>query len=204
MIFGKAWAPLVNRDFVVGAGHPAITAGQYANAANHAIAACDVQGTDVVADGVIDDPRQCKYTAAGDPTILAAPAGTCVGANCVDLVQAQGIDKMWVDGATDGSPRNHFGKRLWWGRPVTIAAPDGGLGPNISTGQTAPERIYDWDHRDLTGNVQNLYATKALAAANPLGMPDPTALEDEIQLSESPMPRVPPPMARRPQRHLIF
>ena len=56
----------MNRDLVVGAGHSAITASQFSNAVTHAIAACDVQGTDVVADGVIDDPRQCTYSAAAD------------------------------------------------------------------------------------------------------------------------------------------
>ena len=183
---GKVWVPTVNRDLVVGAGHPAITANQYNTAVQHVIAACDVEGTDVVADGVVDDPLQCTYKAENDPTILSAPAGTCTGPNCLDMVQAQGIDMMWQNAALDGAPRNHDGVRLWWGISPTTLNPDGGIGPIISTGQTAPERIYDWDHRDLTGNVQNIYSSRPLAAANPLGLPAPIALEDEIQLNQSP------------------
>lgn len=182
---GKGWAPLVNRDDVVGAGHSAITSSQFSNAVSHAIAACDVQGTDVVADGVVDDPRQCTYTASGDPTILAAPAGTCVGANCLDPVQAKAVDKMWENAVLDGGAHNHHGKKIWYGLIQTISSPSGGVGPNIGTGGTNPERQYRWDHRDLTADVENMYSTRALAAANPLGKPDPIALEDEQKLNQS-------------------
>jgi hypothetical protein len=183
---GKGWAPLMNRDEVVGAGHSAITPSQFANAVSHAIAACDVQGTDVVADGVVDDPRQCTYTASGDKTILAAPAGTCGGADCLDLVQAKAVDKMWENASGIGGPRNHFGKKIWYGLMPTIANPSGGVGPKIGTGGTNPERQYRWDHRDLTADVENIYSSRALAAANPLGKSDPIALEDEQQLNQSP------------------
>ena len=183
---GKAWAPLVNRDVVVGAGHSAITTAQYQNAVSHAIQACDVEGTDVVADGVVDDPRQCMYRAESDPTILSAPAGTCTGATCLDTVQANGIDKMWEDGALNGGPHNRLGRKIWYGLPPTILSPSGGIGPAIGTGSTNPEKVYDEDHANLTGNVQNIYASRNLAQANPLGMPSPIALEDESQLNESP------------------
>jgi hypothetical protein len=184
---GKGWAPLVNRDDVVLTGQSAITTGQFQTAVSHAIAACDVEGTDVVADGVVDDPRQCKYTAEGDPTILAAPAGTCTGANCVTFLQAKAIDNMWEDASLNGGPYNHFGAKNWYGLMPTILSPSGGIGPTVGTGATNPERIYDWDHRDVTGNVQNLYSTRVLAAANPFGEPSPIAMEDELQLNESPL-----------------
>jgi Tannase and feruloyl esterase len=148
---GKAWAPLANRDDVVLAGQSAITTGQFQNAVSHAIAACDVEGADVVADSVVDDPRQCKYTAEGDPTILAAPAGTCTGANCVTPLQATAIDKMWEDASLSGGPYNHPGAKNWYGLMPTILSPSGGIGPAVGTGSTNPERIYDWDHRDVTG-----------------------------------------------------
>lgn len=183
---GKGWAPLVNRDDVIGAGHSAITTSQFSNAVSHAIQACDVQGTDVVADGVIDDPRQCTYTASDDKTILAAPAGSCTGANCLDVVQAKAIDRMWENASGVGGPRNHLGKKLWYGLMPSIANPSGGIGPAIGTGSTNPERQYRWDHRDLTADVENIYSTRALAIANPLHKSSPIALEDEQELNQSP------------------
>lgn len=170
------WPALVNRDDVVGAGHPAITTAQYNTAVAHAIAACDVEGTDTVTDGVVDDPRQCTYSVSADTTILAAPAGTCTGANCFDTVQAAAMDKIW-----DG-PRNHDGRRMWhpWSKVMT-----GGLiavGPAIDTSQ---KEMY-WDHHDLNYNTQNLYSTNALAAANPLGEPAPISIENEFLLSDGP------------------
>jgi hypothetical protein len=186
----KAWETTVNRDLVVGAGHPAITINQYNAAVSHAIAACDVEGADVVADGVVDDPRQCKYTAESDPTILSAPAGTCVGANCLDLVQAQVMDdEMWSDGALHGGARNHFGRRIYYGNFATTPNPNSGIGPASATDSTSPESVYDWDHRDLTArNGANIYSTRALATANPLGLPNPIAIEDELQLDQTPVP----------------
>jgi Tannase and feruloyl esterase len=186
---GKTWENVVNRDLIVGAGHPAFTIDQYNNVVSHVIAACDVEGTDVVKDGVVDDPFQCKYTAETDPTVLGSPAGTCTGPLCLDLVQAQGIDKMWENLALNGAPRNHFGRRLWWGSSPTTKNPSGGIGPAISTGQLSPQMVYDWDHRDLDGDVENMYSSRQLAAANPLHKADPIALEDEIQLNQSPLPR---------------
>jgi len=182
---GKGWPPLMNRDNVVGTGHAAITTAQYTNAVSHAIAACDVEGTDVVKDGVVDDPRQCTYTASGDPTILVPPGGTCAGPTCLDAVQAKAVDSMWENAVLDGGPHNHHGKKTWYGLMQTIANPSGGIGPAIGTGGTNPERQYRWDHRDLTANVENIYSTRALAAANPLARPAPIALEDEQELNQS-------------------
>jgi Tannase and feruloyl esterase len=182
----KAWNALVDRDEVVGAGRSTITMGQYNNAVSHAVAACDVLGTDVVADGVVDDPRQCTYSAAADPTILAAPAGTCSGANCMDLVQAKAIEKMWDGASLHGGPHNHFQKKLYYGWMMSVSSPSAGVGPKIPTGSTLPGMTYDWDHRDLTADVENMYSTRELAAANPLGKPNPIAIEDEVQLNQSP------------------
>ena len=178
----EAWPALVNRDDIVGTGHPALTNAQYTNAAQHAIAACDVQGLDTVADGVVDDPRQCKYVAHLDPTILLPPEGTCSGSNCVDMVQATAIDKIW-----DG-PRNHTGVRFWHPWPVGTF---GGLipaqlGPAIPQGQLTLGQNVSWDHRDLNFDAENVYSTRDLARANPLGKPAPIALEDEYALASKP------------------
>jgi hypothetical protein len=178
---GEAWPALVNRDDVVGAGHAAITVAQYNNVVSHAIAACDVLGYDMVADGVVDDPRQCTYTAEGDPTVISAPEGTCTGANCIDSLQAAAIDKIW-----DG-PRNHFGQRIWhpW-QKVVAASGEMVIGPTIPTGSIDANQEVVWDHRDLNFSSQNLYSTRALANANPFGEPAPIALEDEFVLADSP------------------
>jgi hypothetical protein len=185
---GKVWASVVNRDDIVGNGSAAVTTAQFQNAVHHAISACDVEGTDVVADGVVDDPLQCMYKAETDATILTAPNGTCTGATCLNLIQAQGIDRMWQDGALEGGDHNHAGARFWWGLFPTILSPSGGIGPTIGTGSTNPERVYDWDHHTTSGNVQNVYSTRALAESNPLGMPNPTSVEDELLLNQSPLP----------------
>lgn len=175
----QAWLGLVNRDDLLLKGQPVITLAQFRNAASHAIAQCDVQGLDVVADGLVDDSRQCTYSAQKDPTILLSPDGTCVGSACLSMLQAQAIDKMW-----DG-PRNHEGARLWHGYGKSVA---GIFTPlylgtgSVPAGQLSIEQNMQWDHRDTTLSSQNVYSTRALASANPLGVPTPIALEDEYAL----------------------
>jgi hypothetical protein len=179
-LLAAGWASYLNRDVVVGMGHPAITTAQFDFVNSHAIAACDVEGTDTVADGVIDDPRQCPYSAAADPTVIAAPAGTCTGANCVDTLQAATIDMIW-----DG-PRNHYGTRIW--HPYQKGTPEGpgfSIGPAI-TGNLGPGQAIAWDEKDLTFSSANVYSSRALAAANPLGEPDPIAMEDMMLLGDQP------------------
>ena len=179
----RAWPALVNRDDVVLAGDSEITAAQYNNVVAHAIAACDVEGLDTVADGIVEDPRQCTYDPLKDPTVLTT--GTCTGPNCVDVLQATAIDKMW-----DG-PRNHDGQKFWFGFQKDVMT--GGhliLYQNYGPGGYLPtenDNIREsaaLDHRDLTFNPSNEYTTRALAAANPLGMPEPIALEDEFVLAD--------------------
>ena len=182
---GKALNNLLNRDFVVGAsGDAAITSAQYSNAVAHATAAC--QGPDA---GVVPNPFACTYTTEGDPTILSSPAGTCTGgaaAGCLDLIQAKAIDGMWRDGATSGATRNHFGRQMWWGYSPSDPDPDSGVSPTMTIASNEPAKVYAYDHRNLSANVQNLYSSRGLAAANPLGMSAPIAVEDEDLLNQSP------------------
>jgi hypothetical protein len=69
-----------------------------------AIAACDAN--DGVVDGIIDDPRICRFSAkanvCGQPGAPAAP-------NCLTATEAVAVDKIW-----DG-PRNKHGNRIWFG-----------------------------------------------------------------------------------------
>ena len=112
------------------------------NAANaSAIAACD--SLDGVTDGILGDPRQCKFSATanvcGEPNAPAAP-------NCLTPEQAQAMDMMW-----DG-PRNDYGRRIWFpfgygtSHSVSSNAPCGNLGQQC------------WAHRDTTFDWRTLAA----------------------------------------------
>jgi hypothetical protein len=183
----QAWFSLVNRDDVVLAGDSQITAAQFNNVVAHAVAACDVEGYDTVADGIVDDPRACTYDPLKDPTVLAAPAGTCTGTNCVDVLQATAIDKIW-----DG-PHNHVGKKFWYAFPKTVNINNadyilyqtygpGGYLPTVNDNIRESAAL---DHHNLDFNPSNEYSTRALAAANPFHMPEPIALEDEFLLADA-------------------
>lgn len=164
------WPALVNRDDLVAKGLPALTAAQYNAANSSAIAACDVQGSDSVQDGMIDDPRACTWSAknniCGAPNAPAAP-------NCMTAEQAAALDKIW-----DG-PRNHLGKRIW--HPFDRGTPAGGL---ISFGAlpSSTGQVMAYDHKDLTFAVDNIYSSRAAAGANALDQPHPVAYEDEAVL----------------------
>lgn len=95
----QMWGQVVMRDLV---GGP-IDEAKLVQATQSAVAACDAD--DGVADGVIDDPRTCRFSAranvCGEPT---AP-----GSNCLTDAEAEAIDKIW-----DG-PRNPDGEKIWFG-----------------------------------------------------------------------------------------
>ena len=95
----QMWGQIVMRD-LFGAPIPAAKLNQ---ATASAIAACDAN--DGVADGIIDDPRTCTFSASanvcGEPT---APAS-----NCLTIQEADAINRIW-----DG-PRNARGNKIWFG-----------------------------------------------------------------------------------------
>jgi predicted RNA binding protein YcfA (HicA-like mRNA interferase family) len=68
-----------------------------------AIAACDA--ADGVADGILDDPRKCKFSA----TANICGSATAPATDCLTPQEAAAIDKIW-----DG-PRNPEGKKIWFG-----------------------------------------------------------------------------------------
>jgi hypothetical protein len=160
------WPQLVIRDKLTAKGKT-LGAGQI-NAVNaSATAACDVQGYDTVADGLIDDPRACTFSAraniCGKPGAPAAP-------NCLDADQAAAVDMVWE------GPRNHHGKRIWhpFDRGITFW--------NVAAALGSTAQVVAYDHRDINFSVANLYLDKdAIAAAgNP---PDAITYEDEATLS---------------------
>jgi hypothetical protein len=144
-------------------------------------AACD--GLDGVVDGIINDPRQCTFSATanicGKPEAPAAP-------NCVSPVQAAAFDRMW-----DG-PRNKFGQRIWY--PYDKSIPFGGSPTStitIPTSLTEPGFAFaflfitvdtiQWNHKDPTFDPNNLYVDEeslALAGHPPKGI----TYEDEATL----------------------
>lgn len=129
----QMWGQLVMRDLL---GGP-ISSAKLGQATTSAIAACDA--ADGVADGVIDDPRTCRFSAranvCGEPT---APAS-----NCLTLQEADAIDRIW-----DG-PRNTEGNKIWFGldRGTNIAALNGtnpfALGV-IQFQWNTHDRSFDW------------------------------------------------------------
>jgi feruloyl esterase len=81
-----------------------LTTGQLAAANSAANAACAaVDGVTVNGVPIMNDPRACKWSATNN--ICGVPGATM--ANCLDAIQATGIDQGW-----DG-PRNSYGLRIW-------------------------------------------------------------------------------------------
>jgi feruloyl esterase len=159
------WPELVVRDLLTAKGKT-LTPAQISTVSASAIGACDVHGYDTVADGMIDDPRACTFSAkaniCGQPNAPAAP-------NCLDADQADAVDRIW-----DG-PRNSHGKRIWHAidRGVTLWTVASLLG-------SAPQ-VVAWDHRDVNFSTANVFLNKQTmaAAGNP---PNGITYEDEATL----------------------
>jgi hypothetical protein len=95
----QMWGQIVMKDLV---GGP-ISAAKLNQATASAVAACDA--ADGATDGVIDDPRTCKFSATAN--ICGTP--TAPAANCLTPQEAEAIDKIW-----DG-PRNAKENKIWFG-----------------------------------------------------------------------------------------
>jgi hypothetical protein len=132
----QMWGQIAMKELVGSAIAPA----KLAQAAASAVKACDA--ADGVTDGVIDDPRTCKFSAVsnvcGNPN---APAQ-----NCLTLKEAEAIDKIW-----DG-PRNRRDNKIWFGL-------DRGTAFNILNGP-APFPLgvtqFHWDEHDRTFDWQTV------------------------------------------------
>ncbi len=95
----QMWGQIVMKDLV---GGP-IAEAKLNQATASAVAACDE--ADGVKDGIIDDPRTCRFSATAN--ICGTP--TAPAANCLTPAEAEAIDKIW-----DG-PRNARGQKVWFG-----------------------------------------------------------------------------------------
>lgn len=95
-----------------------------------AVSACDMVGGQHL--GVVIDPRQCRYDPARDAGVLCSGVqgngvvGTSTDAACVNLAQAQAVNKFWYGQTADGSVPDPLldnasnatlgsGSHLWWG-----------------------------------------------------------------------------------------
>jgi hypothetical protein len=130
-----------------------LTSGQISATNTSAIAACDRQRLDKVADGIIADPRSCTFSAGanicGNPNAPNPP-------NCLDADQVAAIDLIW-----DG-PRNHLGLRIWYPYDRGINFP--------TTLQGSTVQVVQWNHKDTSFDVANLLfldSAARAAAGNP-------------------------------------
>jgi len=80
-----------------------ISPAKLAQVRTSAVAACDA--ADGVKDGIIDDPRTCKFRAVQN--ICGAP--NAPAQNCLSPAEAAAVDKIW-----DG-PRNGKNNKIWFG-----------------------------------------------------------------------------------------
>jgi len=95
----QMWGQIAMKDLARGAIDPA----KLAQARASATAACD--GNDGVVDGIINDPKSCRFSAKANICgTSSAPA-----ANCLTAQEADAIDRIW-----DG-PRNDEHERVWFG-----------------------------------------------------------------------------------------
>jgi len=125
----QMWGQIAMKDLV---GGPIATAKLNQTTAS-AVAACDA--ADGVSDGIIDDPRRCRFSA----TANVCGAATAPAANCLTAAEAAAIDRIW-----DG-PRNADGDRIWFGldRGTALSGLDGAAPFPLGVTQ------FHWDEHDL-------------------------------------------------------
>jgi hypothetical protein len=127
----QMWGQVVMNDAF---GAP-ISAAKLNEATTAAVAACDI--ADGVEDGIIDDPRTCRYSA------MANICGASTSPNCLTPAEAEAIDKIW-----DG-PRNAQGNKIWFGldRGTSLPALNGGAPFFLGVTQfhwNEHDRNFDW------------------------------------------------------------
>jgi hypothetical protein len=179
------WPNLVFRKLVQLGGVLPTTAQASALYAS-AVAACDtIPGLDTVADGIIADPRWCKFDATAN---VCNVAGAPASPNCLTQNQALAFNRIW-----DG-PRNSKGARIWYpfGPNVPLGQRSFPFTPSISTAVTTS--VITWDHLDASFPVNNcvfvdqesleLGTTNAAGAWSECASPyTPITYEDEATLS---------------------
>ena len=148
----EAWPGLVIKDMLT-AKNKAMTPQQMSAATNFAIDACDL--LDGVKDGVLADPRMCRWSAK------AAICGTPGAPNehCLDADQAAAYDLI------RHGPHNANGELIW--HPFE---PDTNVPLNLDA--FLGEAMMRWTLADPTFSATHVYIDKAHleAASDPLGI----------------------------------
>ena len=149
----QLWGPIAMKD-LAGGPIPSAKTGQ---ATASAVAACDAD--DGVVDGILQEPRSCKFSATANVCgQLGAPA-----TNCLTPQEAAAIDLIW-----DG-PRNTYGKQIFPGpsRGAQISALSGN-----TPSQTATSQL-QWNHSDASVDWHTVtlssYAAEAQLGSNTTG-----------------------------------
>ncbi len=132
-IIGNTWPVVVVNELLGPAG---LSPAKSDAAIAAAVAACD--RLDGVRDGMLNEPRQCKFNARR----LLCSAGNS-SPTCLTEQEAEAINLIW-----DG-PRNRRGQRLWGG------IPKGTSFSQMITGGNSPNLLNDayvryWLHQDPT------------------------------------------------------
>jgi pimeloyl-ACP methyl ester carboxylesterase len=132
----QLWGPIAMNEL---AGGP-ISSAKTSQATASAIAACDAD--DGVVDGILQEPRSCKFSATAN--ICGQPGAPAT--NCLTPQEAAAIDLIW-----DG-PRNPHGRQIFPGlsRGAQISALSG-----ATPSQTATSQLR-WNHSDASYDWQTL------------------------------------------------
>lgn len=150
-----SWPALVLRKLVQLDGSAALPTNDQQTALYNAIVkACDVDGTDTVADGIIADPRVCTmhFTAAAN---VCGVAGAPARPNCLTARQAAAFDRIF-----DG-PRNGHGARIWYPYDISITFPANALGTFQSTSYNSAAltastvEVVQYDHANAAWPANN-------------------------------------------------
>jgi len=160
----QMWPQVVMKDMV---GRP-IATGRLDLATRKAVAACD--GLDGLRDGILTDPRLCRYRAADDAEITregcAADDDTCLTTR-----EAEAIDSIWR------GPLAADGTLLW--RGVERGAPLGLLaGPqpfpySIVQGRYWVYRDPAWDWRTLSLETFSAFFARSVTEVDPVMAANP-------------------------------
>jgi hypothetical protein len=180
----------------IGGGDRDVLAAKQLLATQKAIAACDA--IDGITDGIINDPRQCEYSAAADASLTLSDC-TAGNAACLTPAEASAIDLMWqgpvacADGSADCDVPDNANRnlaqrniRLWYGQargtPLTAL---GGATPFFIGTEQPKYWVYfdpDWNWQTLDyGNYPQFFADTVdkvgpmMASDNP----DLTAFRDK-------------------------